>query len=211
MAPGSEHDSDGFWPAEWVKDALYIWDLGFVSNERFIDAVQAASYPLQRLKSGMNPIVVASYSPTGARRELLDEMGQRLRMQEACAFGHIHHQPVLDLDVEITDDKRRKVIARVVCVPFGGEDRYYLTTLPRAIFTPHDIAELYRIRWEVELFFRGWRGALRLDEVRRLEHPLSLEAVVLASLLAAVMAQQISTGLEQLAAAQAAQEAAFSP
>jgi hypothetical protein len=52
----------------------------------------------------------------------------------------------------------------VVCVPFGGQDRYYLTTLPRAIFTPQDVAEPYRIRWEVELFFRGWRGAMSLDE-----------------------------------------------
>ena len=56
---------------------------------------------------------------------------------------------MLDLDVEIEDNKGRVVQARVVCVPFGGQDRYYLTTLPRAIFTPHDIAELYRIRWEV--------------------------------------------------------------
>ena len=101
--------------------------------------------------------------------------------------------------------------ARVVCVPFGGQDRYYLTTLPRAIFTPHDVAELYRIRWEVELFFRGWRGAMSLDEVRRLSNPLSLEAIVLASLLAAVLAQQITTGLQQLADAEAAQRAAFSP
>ena len=118
---------------------------------------------------------------------------------------------MLDLDIEITDDKRRTVAARVVCVPFGGEDRYYLVTLPREIFTPHDVAELYRIRWEVELFFRGWRGSMRLDEVRRLAHPTSLEAAVLASLLAAAMAQEITMGLKHLAAAQAAQHAALSP
>ena len=126
----------------------------------------------------------------------------------------MHKQAVLDLDVEVLDAKRRTVAARVVCVPFGGEDRYYLTTLPRSIFTPHDIAELYRIRWEVELFFRGWRGAMRLDEVRRLAHPSSLEAAVLASLLAAAMAQDIAMGLKHLAAvqvAEAAQRVAVSP
>jgi putative transposase len=214
MAPGSEHDSDGFWPRDWEKNALYIWDLGYVSNERFIDAVQGGAHVLQRLKDTMNPVVLASYGPGGARREMFDRDGQRLHLQEACAFGHVHKQAVLDLDVEITDDKRRTVAARVVCVPFGGEDRYYLTTLPRSIFTPHDVAELYRIRWEVELFFRGWRGAMRLDEVRRLAHPSSLEAAVLASLLAAVMAQEISMGLKHLAAAQAdeaARQAALSP
>ena len=210
MAPGSEHDSDGFWPAVWQENALYIWDLGYVSTERFLDAVQAGAHVLQRLKSGCNPVVLASYGKTGACREPFDETGRRLSLQEACAFGHVHQRHVLDLDVVITDGKR-SVRARVVCVPFGGEDRYYLSTLPRTIFTPYDVAELYRIRWEVELFFRGWKGALRLDEVRRLGHPLSLEAAVLASLLAAVMAQQIATGLEHLAQAQAAQEAAFSP
>jgi ADP-ribose pyrophosphatase YjhB (NUDIX family) len=211
LAPGSQHDSEGFWPTSWEKDALYLWDLGYVSHERFIDAVQGGAQVIQRLKEGMNPVVLASYGPEGARRELFDEAGQRLRLQEACAFGHVHKQRVLDLEVQITDRHHRTVTARLVCVPFGGEDRYYLATLPRALFTPHDIAELYRIRWEVELFFRGWRGALRLDEVRRLQHPLSLQAVVLASLLAAVLAQQLSVGLDQLAAAQAAQEAAFSP
>jgi hypothetical protein len=55
---------------------------------------------------------------------------------------------VLDLDVELTDD-RRSVRDRVVCVPFGGQDRYYLTTLPRDVFTAHDVAELYRVRWEI--------------------------------------------------------------
>ena len=210
MAPGSEHDSDGFWPEQWIEDALYVWDLGYVSNERFLDAVQGGAHVLQRLKSRMNPVVLASYSKAGACREPFGETGQRLRLEEACAFGHVHQQHVLDLDVVVTDGKR-STRARVVCVPFGGEDRYYLTTLPRSLFTPYDVAELYRIRWEVELFFRGWRGALRLDEVRRLEHPRSLEALVLASLLAAVMAQQISTGLDQLALASAAHEAATSP
>jgi hypothetical protein len=211
MARGSEHDSDGFWPKTWEKNALYIWDLGFVNNQRFVDAVKADAHVLQRLKDSMNPVVLASYGPTGARRELSDGQGKHLTLHEACAFGYVHKQAVLDLDVEITDEKSGTVAARVVCVPFGGEDRYYLTTLPRAIFTPHDIAELYRIRWEVELFFRGWRGAMRLDEVRRISHPSSLAAVVLASLLAAVMAQEITQGLKHLAAAQAAHEAALSP
>jgi hypothetical protein len=65
MARGSEHDSDGFWPKEWKKDALYIWDLGFVSNKRFIEAVNGGAHVLQRLKAGMKPIVLASYGPSG--------------------------------------------------------------------------------------------------------------------------------------------------
>ena len=81
----------------------------------------------------------------------MTDHGSGMRLHEACAFDFVHKQEVLDLDVEIEHRKSgRRVLARVVCVPFDGEDRYYLTTLPRSIFTPHDIAELYRVRWEVD-------------------------------------------------------------
>lgn len=205
---GSVHDSDGFWPNRWEAGALYIWDLGYNSHKRFIDAVVGEALVLQRLKDGANPIVVASYGPTGVRRDVRGEDGRPLRLLDACEFGWVHHQRVLDLDVVITDD-RRSVLARVVCMPFGGEDRYYLTTLPRSIFTPHDVAELYRVRWEVERFFRGWRGALRLDEVRRLANEQSLDAAVTASLLAAALAHDLTEIVNELEARQAV--AAVSP
>jgi putative transposase len=195
---GSMHDSDGFWPEHWEAGALYLWDLGFENKARFIDAVHAGAHVLQRLKSSSNPIVVASYGPTGHGRAVVDDLGRALRLEEACSFGVLHATHVLDLDVRIDDTQGRSVVARVVCVPFGGEDRYYLTTLPRAIFTPHDVAELYRVRWEVERMFRGWRGALRLDEVVRLSHPKSIVAAITASLLAATLAQDITRELNAL-------------
>jgi len=199
---GSVHDSDGLHPKRWEAGALYIWDLGYNSYSRFIDAVHGEAHVLQRLKNDANPIVVASYSQSGARRVLLDDNAKPLRLTDACAFGWVHHQRVLDLDVRIVDGKRT-VEARVVCVPFGGEDRYYLTTLPRSLFTPHDLAELYRVRWEVERFFRGWRGALRLDEVRRLVNTKSLDAAVTASLLAAALAHDLTQIVNELAEHQA--------
>ena len=206
---GSVHDNDGFRPSKWERDALYIWDLGYNDYSRVIDAKLAGAQVLQRLKSGANPVVLASYGESGHRRALAHDDGRPMRLDEACAFGFVHRQHVLDLDVQLTDEHGRTAIMRVVCVPFGGEDRYYLSTLARDIFTAHDLAELYRVRWEVELFFRAWKGALRVDEVRRLSHPLSLEAAVTASLLAGTLAQEITVAineLERLAAAEA-----FSP
>lgn len=204
---GSVHDSDGFWPERWESGALYIWDLGYNCYERFIDAAEAGAIPLQRLKAGANPVVVASYGKTGNRREVRDEHGNHLRLNEACQFGYVHRQQVLDLDVIVEDDRHRTRQARLVCVPCNGEDRYYLTELPRSIFTPYDVAELYRLRWEIELFFRDWKGAHRLDEVRRLSNPTSLMLAVTASLLAAALSNEIATGLEDIAAEYARQHA----
>lgn len=211
QSPGSTHDSERFWPKRWNRGALYIWDLGYNSHERFIDAVEAGAVVLQRLKDGANPIALASYGKTGHRRELRSSDGSAVRLEEACQFELVHHQPVLDLDVLIEDASARKVVARVVCVPCSGEDHYYLTALPRELFTPHDIAEMYRVRWEVELLFRNWKGAVRLDQVRQLSNPRSLELAVTSSMLAALLARNISIGLERLAADEAAQKRAVSP
>ena len=199
---GSVHDSDGLHPARWEAGALYIWDLGYNSYERIVEAVRAGAHVLQRLEKSANPMVLASYGPSGARRELCNEDGKPMRLKKARAFGSVHAQRVLDLDARIEAEGHR-VVMRVVCVPFGGEERYYLTTLPRSLFTPHDVADLYRVRWEVERFFRGWRGALRLDEVGRLAHAESLDAAVTASLLAAALAHDLTQIVNDLAEHQA--------
>ena len=211
-AAGSVQDSDGLHPERWEAGALYIWDLGYNSYARMVEAVEGGAHVLQRLKSDANPVTLASYGPSGTRRELCFDDGRLLRLEEACAFGCVHQQRVLDLDVRIDDGQGQSVVVRVVCVPFGGQDRYYLTTLPRSLFTPHDVAELYRVRWEVERFFRGWRGALCLDEVRRLSNAKSLDAAVTASLLAAALAHDLTEIVNDLAERQAAHErAAVSP
>ena len=194
---GSVHDSDGFWPT-WEAGALYIWDLGYQGVDRFVDGALAGAHLLQRLKSNHNPVVLASYGPTGARRALRDAEGASVRLEEALAVGLVHKREQLDLDVKLVDKKGRTVIARVVCVPTEGEDRYYLTTLPRSTFTPCDIAELYRIRWEVELFFRNWKGGVRMDHVHRMRNPTSLAVAVTASMLAALLSRDLQTALEQV-------------
>lgn len=210
---GSTTDSKSFWPKTWAKGALYLWDLGYQNNQRFVEATEAGAYVLQRLKEISNPVVLASYNSAGERLDVRHEDGSPVRIDEACEFGYVHRQDVLDLDVEIEDDKKshKKVQARVVCVPVAGEDRYYLTTLPRAIFSAYDIAEMYRVRWEVELLFRNWRGAVRMDEVRRLSNPTSLDLAVSSSLLAALLSRDIHAGLERLCCEHAEASAAVSP
>jgi len=201
---GSVHDSDGFWPT-WQPGALYIWDLGYQSVERFVEGALAGAHLLQRLKDNHNPEIVASYGPTGTRRVIRDADGRSVRLEEALATGLVHKREQLDLDVKLVDRTRKlvdgehpTVIARVVCVPTEGEDRYYLTTLPRSTFTPCDIAELYRIRWEVELFFRNWKGGVRMDHVHRLRNPTSLAVAVTASMLAALLSRDLQVALEQV-------------
>jgi hypothetical protein len=193
---GRVHDNDGFWP-KWEKGVLYLWDLGFNDMTRFIDASKAGSHVLQRLKSKANPVVTAYYDQDGTCHELANGDGTPVYLDDACQFMVASDGP-LDFDAIVSDPQGRTEKSRIVCVPFNGEDRYYLTTLPRDIFTSSDCAELYRVRWEVELFFRNWHGALRMDDVHRLRHPISLQVAILSSLLAACLGRDIHAGLERL-------------
>jgi hypothetical protein len=197
VSAGSVHDNDGFWPT-WVKGALYLWDLGFNDYGRFIQAHRAGSFVLQRLKDGANPLLLKSWVSPNAGVSVLSEKGRPMRLNHALAQGEGAGQATLDLDVLLTDSEAGDLIARVVCVPYNGQDRYYLTNLPRDVFGAVEIAEMYRIRWEIELFFRDLKGALRLDEVRRMKNPESLLVMVLASLLAATLGQELLPALNDL-------------
>ena len=199
QSAGRVHDNVGFAPAAWVRDALYIWDLGYQDYDRFVDAVLSGAIPLQRLKDKLNPVVLAWYDDAGARHPLAHADGRPMRLQAACEFASMPQGGTLDLDVQIRDSKGREVIARVVCVPFEGKDRWYLTTLPRDRFTPFDVAEIYRLRWEIELYFRTLRGAVRLDDVRRMRNPESMIVALLASLVAATLGQELTVALTTFA------------
>src|SRR5262249_51454295 len=159
--------------------------------------VQAGAMPLQRLKDGANPVVLASYGPTGTRRGPPTGGGRAPPLDGARAVGLVHPPHGLDPD----GGPRRAGGGRRSppggCAPRGGEVHWYLTTLPRAIFSPHEVAEIYRIRWECELYFRHWKGAVRLDEVRRLRDPVALEVAVLASLLASLLSHEIHDAVER--------------
>ena len=190
---GAVHDSDGLPAAAWERGALYLWDLGFNDYGRFVEAQTAGSHVVQRLKDKANPIVLASYGPAGQRRKIHDE-GRALTLDEACSFEFVPTRGVLDLDIELRAGRKR-IVARVVRVSYEGEEHWYLTTLPRALFSPYDIAEIYRIRWECELFFRSWKGAVRLDEVRRLSDPKALQVALLSSLLASLLSTEIHAAI----------------
>ena len=208
---GTTHDNDGFKPAKWIRNALYIWDLGFHDYDRFVEAVREGAIPLQRLKDKANPVVLAWYDADGTRHALVDEKGLPVRLEAACVANLLPLDGPLDLDVLIRDEKRNQITARVVCVPFEGEDRWYLTTLPRTRFTPHDVAELYRIRWEVELFFRTLRGAARLDDVRRMRNPAAVNVAILSSMIAATLGQELTLAINAWESAEIEPAAEFEP
>jgi hypothetical protein len=47
-----------------------------------------------------------------------------------------------------------------------------LTTLPEAVASDDVVLELYRIRWQIELFFKRCKGLLHFDQLRAFDPDL---------------------------------------
>lgn len=189
---GREHDSPHFDPS-WVAGALYLWDLGYNDYLRVSRGHIASAYLVQRLKDKANPRMLAWYDAKGQRHAVpRGPRGALARLSEVLeATEALQHDGVLDLDVVIEGDGVECVM-RVVCVPTEGQDRYYLTNLPREHFSPCDVAEIYAARWDIELLFKDWQGGCRVDEVCRLSNRDTLRSVIYGGLLAHLLSREVT-------------------
>jgi len=189
---GREHDSPHFHPA-WIAGALYLWDLGYNDYLRVLAAHLAGAYLVQRLKDKANLRTLAWYDAQGRRHTVArGSRGALPKLNDVLAMtSALHDGATMDLDVVIEGEGVEGVL-RVVCVPAEGQDRYYLTNLPREHFSRCDIAELYAARWEVELLFKDWQGGCRIDEVARLSNLNTLRAVIYGGLLAHLLSREVA-------------------
>jgi hypothetical protein len=91
----------------------------------------------------------------------------------------------IDADVHVGGDKHPLPL-RLVGVQTPTGSCFFLTNLP-ARLGPRQVADLYRVRWEVELSIRLDQSVHRLDAIDA-ERPCSLKTLLHASLIASTIA-----------------------
>jgi hypothetical protein len=91
----------------------------------------------------------------------------------------------IDAEVHVGRGKER-VDARLVGVQTAKGYGFFLTNLPPRI-GPWQVADLYRVRWEVELSIRLDKSVNRLDAIDA-EQPCTLKTLLHASLIASTLA-----------------------
>jgi putative transposase len=91
----------------------------------------------------------------------------------------------IDADVHVGGDKH-PLLLRLIGVQTPKGYCFFLTNLPARI-GPRQVADLYRVRWEVELSIRLDKSVNRLDAIDA-ERPCSLKTLLHASLIASTLA-----------------------
>ena len=117
-----------------------------------------------------------------------------MKLEQALSTGVLDFKDDrLDVDVVITarlDGKNVDEVFRVVAIAAtdGGEDRYYLTSVPSDVLTPDDVATSYTLRWEIELLWKHLKTGVGLAAIRAWR-PAAVFALVHAKITSVALAR----------------------
>jgi putative transposase len=181
FSPAREHDSRHLSIDESWRGYGLLADLGYASIERLRACEAHGVQFVIRLKDNWKPKV--DYI---ARGQVTQTFFPGTNLNTLLAEDILMRDGrTIDADVHVGGDKHPLPL-RLTGVHTPKGYSFFLTNLPPRI-GPRQVADLYRIRWEVELSIRLDKSVHRLDEVDA-ERPCSLKTLLHASLIASTIA-----------------------
>ena len=169
-------------PADLTGD-LCLADRGYFDKNYCSDVDRAQGHFIVRGKINLNPVILHAYDGSG--QEIKCWRGQRLK----DVVRKINRRQVVDLDVRF-DSKAGPFDCRLIANPNPREDqpRYLVTNLARGEFSPVQISDAYRLRWQIELLFKEWKSFTNLKAFDT-SNPYIAEGLIWASLCAATLSR----------------------
>jgi IS4 transposase len=197
VAEGTRAETRFFKPGAWAKGSLLLFDLGYFKLQTFWRIDFHEGYFISRLKDGCNPTIKAIHSTHRGRA--IDVVGKKLK----DVLGAMQRQH-LDAQVEYKisrkglpgrprGDRKTEVLSLRLVAHLNAETgkyHIYLTNVPPELLTAQEIADAYRMRWQIELLFKEMRSVGGLDA-----WPNRKEAVVLAGIYATLLGMAVNRRL----------------
>ena len=180
LSPAREHDSKHLHIDETWAGLGLLADLGYASLERLKQCEQHAVKYVIRLKENWKPRVQAISRGTLTRTFAKGSDFDLLLEQETLLLD----DKVIDAQVSLGKGKRA-LDCRLVGVPTPKGHCFYLTNLPAKV-GPRQLAELYRVRWEIESDNKLDKSCLNLDKISASTGP-SVRALIHASLIGSII------------------------
>jgi putative transposase len=207
ISPARDHDSPHLIVDERRRGTGLLVDLGYVSIERLMECEMYDVQYVVRLKENWKPTVDRLVRGAAFREAV-----------EGVDFDALLDEDVIVLDGQAIDADvtvgrgALQVQCRLVGIPTPKGYCFFLTNVPRKTHGPHQVGDLYRVRWEIEIDNKVDKAGARLDEITA-RRPVSARILVLATLLNATIARTIvqSEKLAVVAAKKTPSEAASRP
>ncbi len=203
LVAGHQHDMRLFPPLDtFVKGTLLLFDKGFVAYDRLREIQAAAHHYLCPMRLNGNAIVLRARRAPKYVRKALRAHPEGVWLRDLLPADKRIRKP-WDLEVALWPKtqarSRQQVRTRLVIVPGPkSAQRPYLTSLTARAWPPRALAELYRLRWQVELVFKELKQDLNLASIPT-KDPHAAQVFVWASLVALALSRTVATWLVPLA------------
>lgn len=207
ISPAREHDSPHLIVDERRRGTGLLMDLGYASIERLVECDMYDVQYVIRLKENWKPTVDRLVRGAAFREAV-----------EGADFDALLDEDLVVLDGQAIDADvtvgrgAMKVRCRLVGIPTPKGYCFFLTNLSRKTHGPHQVGDLYRVRWEIEIDNKVDKAGARLDEIAA-RKPVSARILVVATLLNTTIARTIvqSEKLAVVAAKKTPSEPASKP
>lgn len=203
IAEGTRSEIKFFSPGAWVSGCLLLFDLGYFKIQTFYRIDKHNGYFISRLKENSAPVITAVHSM--CRGRAIDPIGRKVSellgdLQRQLIDCQVSYQVTLrGLPGRPKKGKKPGQVLksdtlslRFVAVRNAETGRYhtYLTNIPPDKLSAKEVAEAYRARWLVELFFKEMRSTGGLGA-----WPNQKEPAVLAGIYAALLGMVVNRRL----------------
>jgi len=178
---------------ESLKDSLLLADRAFEGLDYFKKIQNNDGFYIVRGKKNIKPIVVKAYDQRGRRQRKLE--GRTLDLTKLKGQNY-------DMEVEWTCSKGT-ILSERFCVlykrgPKNKKDFTLLhTNLKRSEFRISEIVNLYRYRWQIEIFFKECKSYANLKAFDT-NIPEIAESLIWASLCTAVFNRLLAHTLQRI-------------
>lgn len=186
-------DCKAFAIGHWAKDVLFLFDRGYSSASLWWRVHRVGGYFVTRLTSTYTPqILSVNRLHRGRARNLagrplwgaLEGLG-RAEVDVNCNF-RVHIRAYGKLRGRWLDHPFRVV---GIWHPIHKSYTLYVTNVPPERFSPAEVAQVYRLRWEVETYYKTGKSGFGLDELPS-RKPHIVRTLVKAALVRSSIAMQ---------------------
>lgn len=180
LSPAREHDARHLTLDDSWRGLGLLVDLGYASFRLLQECEQYGVRYVLRLKESWKPKVQRIVRGAVSKAFVKDADFDMLIDEDVLNLDG----RVIDLDVTLG---QKAITSRLVGVFTPKGYCFFLTNLPRSVTAPSTVADLYRVRWEIELDNKLDKSCHRLDEIAA-RTGCAARAMVHASLVASMLA-----------------------
>jgi hypothetical protein len=167
------HDNQILPSLEQLKGALFLFDLGYFSHVFLHNLNEIGVWFVCRLKANSSPIISRVVKGI-SKRFIGHQLNARISLRGPIveAWGYLKLPGGKLLEVRIIGFR----------FPKTKQYRWYVTNLASSMVLAEWIYPIYRLRWQIELFFKSIKSSLNADQITSGNETIALAVTYSSSL-----------------------------